>query len=119
MTTIYNQLTGENFTSATGEFDTGVLDSFEILYLGSSNPSPAAAASNQASIDICEGFSDAGNTFTSFFVIIIIVGVAGLILLLLLGDGEEVDLGAIAFALVVVGFVLSIGASIIFKIGGC
>ena len=74
---------------------------------------------NQASLDICEGFGDAGSTFTSFFAIIIIVGVAGLILFLFLGDGEEIDLGAIAFALIMVGFVLSIGTSIIFKIGGC
>lgn len=75
---------------------------------------------NSASMDICEGFGDAGNTFVTFFVIIIIVAVAGGIMLLLFTDtGGEMDLLGIAFAIVVGGAVLSIGASIIFRIGGC
>lgn len=73
---------------------------------------------NQASLDICEGWSDAGNTFVGFFIVIIIISVAGVILVLFLGDGE-LDLENIMVALIVVGIVLSIGASIILKIGGC
>lgn len=76
-------------------------------------------AYNQASVDICDGFDDAASTFITFFVIIIIVSIAGLILFFLLGSGEEVDLNTIAFALIVAGISLSIGATIILRIGGC
>lgn len=74
---------------------------------------------NAASMDICEGFGEAGDTFVTFFVIIIIVSIAGVVMVMLFSGGENIDFGGLAFAIILAGVAISIGASIIFRIGGC
>lgn len=117
LSSITNQLTGQTYTAdENGVFSIGISDTYEILYLSYNPP-----ASNQASLDICEDFGDAGDSFISFFIILIIVAIAGLILFIFMGgEGSSgIDLDGLSVMLVIGGVVLSIGATIVFRIGGC
>lgn len=73
----------------------------------------------QAEIDVCEGWTDGAETFISFFSIIVLLAVAGIILFFITGNGGEIDLTSIAFAILIAGITLSFGAVIIVQLSGC
>jgi hypothetical protein len=75
---------------------------------------------NQAQLDTCNGFGNAGESFGSFIMILIIVGVAGFVILLLTsGDASDIDLNALTIMIVIAGVIIALGMIIISNINGC
>lgn len=74
----------------------------------------------KAVIDTCNGFFDAGLSFTSFLIILIIVSVGGFIIFIFLNESNpDFDLTSIALIIGVASCVMAIGMYIIGSMGGC
>jgi len=69
---------------------------------------------------ICTGFMDAGNSFTSFIVVFIIIIIGGFVLFLMLGDGQTpTDTDGLTFMIVTAVIIIVLGIVIINAITGC
>jgi hypothetical protein len=75
---------------------------------------------NSANLDVCSGFFDAGMSFGSFIVILIIISIGGFVLFLFFGDeNSEIDTTGIAIIIIIAGVIISLGMVIINSINGC
>jgi len=75
---------------------------------------------NLQSSEICSGFFDAGNSFISLVIVLIIVSVAGYIIYILMtGDDGGVDVTNMAIAILIAFIAIVIGMRIINTIGSC
>ena len=73
---------------------------------------------DSSSIDTCNNFFDAGNSFIAFVIIIIVISIAGFVIFLLTGSGE-IDLTTIFIAVLISSLALIFGMIIINNIGKC
>jgi hypothetical protein len=106
---------GQSYT-----FPSATSNPFQLDNLNLNGDTTLTVSNNKEDIKVCNGFFDAGMSFGSFMIILIIVLVAGFIILILNNDeNSEFDLTTWALILLVAGAVMSIGMYIITNIGGC
>lgn len=74
---------------------------------------------NQASQDTCINFASASDSFFSFVMVFIIVGVLGFLVYLLGFSDQETDLSTIGIMILIAFIIMLFGYSIISNIGSC
>ena len=74
---------------------------------------------NQATDELCVNFAGASDSFFSFVMVFIIVGVLGFLVFLFGFSNEEIDLNILAFMILAAFLIMLFGYQIISNIGGC
>ena len=98
---------------------TGIIniENVNLTYSSSSNEI-ILGITNEVQDDLCTDFYLAGNNFTAFIVVIIILMIAGFLLFLFLG-GNEIDLATGSVIVLISGIIITLGMVIIKNINHC